>query len=107
MIRYGAAFVMCTLLHVFGRGGVGTRDIGVEKQKEKDLKTKEALLQAIRGGGRRRGRGGQVSSSDGDGGGEGGRAVTIMGHRKGGGEAGITSACPKFTPTCPLVSCTL
>jgi len=63
---------MCSLLHVFGRTGVGARDIRVEKQKEQDLKTKGALLQAIRGRGRRGRRGEEFSSSDGDGGGAGG-----------------------------------
>ncbi len=101
MIRYGAAFVMCTLLHVFGRAGVGTRDIGVEKQKEKDLKTKEALLQAIRGGGRRRGRGGQVSSSDGDGGERGGESSDDNGSSEGGGRGRDNKRLPQIHPNLP------
>jgi hypothetical protein len=69
MIRYGAAFAVCTLLHMFGMAGANARVAGAEKQGDKDIKTKGYLLQSIKG--RREGSGGgrdYVSSSDADGG---------------------------------------
>jgi hypothetical protein len=69
LIRYGAAFAMCTLLHFFDRAGGNARDAGAEKTRGKYVSTKGDLLQAIKG--RRDGSGsgrGYISSSDADGG---------------------------------------
>jgi hypothetical protein len=60
LVRYGAAFAICSLMHVFG--GI-VRNAGAEKRKGSDFKTKGDLLHAIKG--RRKGTE-NVSSSEAD-----------------------------------------
>ena len=64
LVRYGAAFAICSMMHVLG--GI-VRNDGAEKGKGSDFKTKGDLLHAIKG--RRKGSGSgteNVSSSDAD-----------------------------------------